>query len=185
MVSSARRPLVAVAAALMVAATGCSGPAQPTTAPGVATLQSAAPSAAAPSVPATAGPVRERIDDTPEDYERLLQPYTKCMERLGLSVKGMRQGTTKMPSKAVQDAAHKECDGLMPLPPWEKDPANPESADFFRDVVKCLKNKGVEYVEVSDGGYALGGPQNDQRSITRGMDLAPECERQVAAKMKK
>jgi hypothetical protein len=51
-------------------------------------------------------------------------------------------------------------------------------------VVTCLKGKGIRYVELVDDGYALGGPQNDSTSITRGMELAPVCEREVAARKK-
>jgi hypothetical protein len=182
MVSSARlRPLAAVAAALVFGSTACSAaPHRRAETPGVATLGSAAPS---PS--ATPARPRERIDDTPEDYERLAQPYTDCLDQHGVGIKDTRKGTNAPAPKTVADAAHEACDHLLPLPPWEKDPANPESKDFFRDVVKCLRNKGIKYVEVVDGGYALGGPQNDQRSITKGMDLAPGCEREVAATMKK
>jgi hypothetical protein len=68
------------------------------------------------------------------------------------------------------------------LPPWEKDPANPASKAFLRDVVKCLKAKGVRYVELLDGTYAFGGEQNDHDSIVKGLELAPVCERAVAAR---
>jgi hypothetical protein len=89
-----------------------------------------------------------------------------------------------MPSKAVADAAEKECRPKYPLPPWELDPANPEAKDFARAVVQCLKAKGVKYVEVNpDGpGWSFGGPQNDAQSISKGMELSPACEREVAAK---
>jgi hypothetical protein len=42
----------------------------------------------------------------------------------------------------------------------------------------------VTSVEVHpDGpGWSFGGPQNDQKSITKGMDLSPACEREVAAR---
>jgi hypothetical protein len=51
-------------------------------------------------------------------------------------------------------------------------------------VVKCLKREGVKFVEVSEDGIsiALGGDQNDSRSITLGMDRIGDCEREVAAK---
>jgi hypothetical protein len=46
---------------------------------------------------------------------------------------------------------------------------------------ECLKTKGVRYVEVLDDTYSFGGEQNDQDSIVKGLELAPVCEREVAA----
>jgi hypothetical protein len=155
----------------------------------VATLASVAP---APSTSATAERPRERLDTTPEEFEAMLGPYNKCMKEHGFTPKGRPNGTGARPAtekeSASADAANRICEPqFYPLPPWEKDPANPESRDFARDVVKCLKNKGVKYVEVADDGIsiALGGEQNDPTSISRGLDLAPACERTVAAAMKK
>jgi hypothetical protein len=148
----------------------------------VATLQSAAPSSAPSSAPAQP---RERLDDTAADYAALIKPYEDCMKRHGLNQKGgLLTDNRKSPSAAVSAAAKKECDPMIPLPPWELDPANPEAKDFARAVVQCLKDKGVKYVEVNpDGpGWAFGGPQNDAQSISKGMDLSPACEREVAAK---
>ncbi|MBU2667397.1 hypothetical protein KOI35_28185 [Actinoplanes bogorensis] len=158
----------------------------------VATLQSAAPeksvASKAPQRP------RERIDGTAEDFEALLAPFNKCLKEHGVkSVEAKRAADTSQAGAAPVagteayklDEAYRVCEEqYYPLPPWEKDPANPEARDFAVAVVKCLKGKGIEYVEVSDDGIsiALGGDQNDQRSITRGMDLAPVCEREVAAK---
>ncbi|GIF23940.1 hypothetical protein Ate02nite_66700 [Paractinoplanes tereljensis] len=158
----------------------------------VATLASveAAPSA---SASATAQRPRERLDTTPEEFEAMLGPYNKCMKEHGYSPKGEPNGGTGArpatdKEKESSDEANRICEPqFYPLPPWEKDPANPESRDFARDVVKCLKKKGIKYVEVSDDGIsiALGGEQNDPTSISRGLDLAPECERTVAAARKK
>ena len=179
------RSMAVIAAVVIVGGTACSSSSKDGEAAGnteVATLRSAAPSSA-PSSAAPQAP-RERLDDTPEDYEALIKPYEDCMKRHGLGSKGQRASDGKMPSKSVADAADKECQPLMPLPPWELDPANPEAKDFARDVVKCLKEKGVKYVEVNaDGpGWAFGGPQNDAESISKGMELSPACEREVAAK---
>lgn len=156
----------------------------------VATLASAAapPSAAARQQAAPARP-RERLDTTPEEFEAMLVPYTKCMREHG----GLRSGANPKvrPATAAEaekaEAANRICEPrFLPLPPWEKDPANPEARDFALAVVKCLKKEGVRYVEVSDDGIsvALGGDQNDSRSIRRGMDLMPECERKAAADLK-
>jgi len=181
MVRSARLGLVAVVAVLGAGACSSAQPDAGSGAPEVASL--AKPSASASAAAEQQRP-RERLDDTAEDYEALVKPFNDCMEAHGQSkeqqVKQVQGGKELDPKKvkAAQDA----CSMLEPLPPWEKDPANPESKDFFRDVVKCLKDKGIKYVEVAEGGYALGGEQNDAQSISRGMDLAPECEREVAAR---
>ncbi|GIM90400.1 hypothetical protein [Paractinoplanes toevensis] len=155
----------------------------------VATLAS---SAATPSAAATAQRPRERLDTTPEEFEAMLGPYNKCMKEHGFTSKGQVAGSEARPAtekeKSAADEANRICEPqFYPLPPWEKDPANPEARDFARDVVKCLKNKGIKYVEVADDGISLslGGEQNDPTSIRRGLDLAPECERTVAAAMKK
>ena len=148
----------------------------------VATLQSVGPSSAPSS--AAARP-RQRLDETAADYEALIKPYDDCMKRHGLNAKGFLPGSgLKQPSAAVAAAAKQECNPLIPLPAWELDPANPEAKDFARAVVQCLKGKGVKFVEVNpDGpGWSFGGPQNDQQSISKGMDLSPACEREVAAK---
>jgi hypothetical protein len=185
-------------AALMFAAVAltvlpaCSSPedeADAGSAPQVATLQSAA--AAAPSAAASrkAERPRERLDMTSEEYEVLLEPYNKCMREQGFDPVDARK---KAEVAAVGSEAEKKAEKanqicepqFLPLPPWEKDPANPEARDFALDVVKCLKREGVKFVEVSEDGIsiALGGDQNDSRSITLGMDRIGDCEREVAAK---
>ena len=154
----------------------------------VATLVSGAPSAS-PSRSAAQRP-RQRLDTTPEEFEAMMAPYNKCVVEHGGLVK--RNGSTgqsapkpaRPKDQAKYEAANKICEPqYYPLPPWEKDPANPEARDFAVATVKCLKEKGVKYVEVSDDGIsvALGGDQNDRRSISMGMDLIPECERKIAA----
>jgi hypothetical protein len=183
-----RRIPVLVAAVL--ALTACSSPPKETAAPDVATL--ASPPAA---VSASAQPQRprERLDTTPEEFEAMLAPYNKCIaDHGGASKSDLARGGAAKPATQKQmarfDEANRICEPqYFPLPPWEKDPANPEAKDFARHVVKCLKNKGVKYVEVSDDGIsiALGGDDNDARSISMGMDLIPGCERATAAAMKK
>ncbi|GIM90399.1 hypothetical protein [Paractinoplanes toevensis] len=156
----------------------------------VASLTSSAPKASAkPERP------RERLDGTPEEYEAMLGPYNKCLKEHGALPKSEWYQGDQVPekSKLVELAekateADRICGPLYsPLPPWEKDPANPEARDFARDVVKCLKGKGIKYVEVGDDGVEveLGGAKNDVPSIRNGLDLMPECERQAAANLKK
>lgn len=182
-----RRTSVLVVAATL-ALSGC-GSAEPAAAPEVATLTS--PSAAVSASPAAQRP-RERLDTTPEEFEAMLGPYNKCMTEHGAPSKAdmAKAGAPRPASEkemAKYDEANRVCEPqYFPLPPWEKDPANPDAKDFARDVVKCLKGKGVKYVEVSDDGIsiALGGDDNDARSISMGMDLIPGCERSVAANHK-
>ncbi|MEV6597264.1 hypothetical protein AB0M36_10420 [Actinoplanes sp. NPDC051346] len=190
-----RRALAAIGlAAVMAGGSACSssepeggaadGKAQ------VATLTSPGSTPAASAKPAADTRPRERLDTTEEEFEAMLAPYRKCMAEQGApSVKERTKNGLRPPTKAQSERdekADKVCGPkFYPLPPWERDPANPEAKDFARDVVKCLKGKGVKYVEVAEeGGYSLGGPNNHSESISKGMELAPECEREVAASRK-
>ncbi|MEV6304315.1 hypothetical protein AB0M02_33255 [Actinoplanes sp. NPDC051861] len=179
---------VAVLVAVAFTALPACGSAEPSAeAPRVATLQSAA---AEPSASATAKAERprERIGMTSEEYEALLEPYNKCMREQGFDPVDARKKAEAAADSAEGERAEKAnriCEPqFLPLPPWEKDQANPEARDFALAVVKCLKGKGVEYVEVSEDGIsiALGGDHNDPRSISLGMEHIPDCERQVAAR---
>ncbi|MBL7257203.1 hypothetical protein [Paractinoplanes lichenicola] len=192
-----RRSHALVVAAIALTAVSACGAKEDEQAGGeakVATLTSTTPQKAQASSKAAQRP-RERLDTTPEEFEALLGPYNKCLKERGYAPDDLKRkaasdagGGAKPaagPASEAMDEAFRVCEAqFYPLPPWEKDPANPEARDFAVAVVKCLKNKGVKYVEVAEDGlsYALGGDQNDRRSITMGMDLAPECEREVAAK---
>lgn len=186
-----RNAALIIAAVALTGLTACGSEGEKTEAadkPGVATLQSAAAAPAASASKKSERP-RERLDMTPEEYEALLEPYNKCMREQGFDPLDARK---KAEVAAVGSEAEKKAEQanqicepqFLPLPPWEKDPANPEARDFALDVVKCLKREGVKFVEVSEDGIsiALGGDQNDSRSITLGMDRIPDCEREVAAK---
>lgn len=171
----------------------------------VQTSESATPSPQGqPSSPVKDRP-RFRIDMTAEEEARLYDDYRKCMVDHGMPAdlgRGRDDGQSgpvlpgspgqsgaggQKPSKEVVEAAARACDGLLPLPAWENDINNPEAFDFARRVVSCLRAKGVKYVEVSKNedsgmvGPAFGGPQNDPESISKGLDLTPKCEREVAA----
>jgi hypothetical protein len=154
--------------------------------PEVATLASAGSTPAASASAAAADRPRERLDTTPEEFEAMLKPYYQCINDQGAKNKhewGNRKPTMGEVKKL--EKADRYCNPrFFPLPPWEKDPANPEAKDFARDVVKCLKDKGIKYVAVGGNGVdvELGGEQNDMDSIRRGLDLMPECERDTAAK---
>jgi len=181
-----------------LSACGSSGGAETDVGARVASLATpeARPSAGAAAKKVDKERPRERLDTTPEEFEAMLVPFNKCLKKSGFTdqaqgkqVADRSRDTAKAASKKeeTENAAYRACEEqYYPLPPWEQDPANPEAREFARAVVKCLKAKGVKYVEVSDDGIspAFGGDRNDSRSISMGMDLAPECEREVAAAMK-
>ncbi len=157
--------------------------------PEVASLSTPSGTATTTSAPKEERP-RERLDMTPEDYEALVAPWKQCMADLGLDPKGRAQPGSGRPepSKEEVDKALEACESKDPLPPWERDATNPEAADFANRVVQCLREKGVRYVEVVDEpgsdivSYAFGGPNNDEQSISLGMEHVEECELQSAAK---
>ena len=151
--------------------------------PQVASI-STPPSSAAPTSATQEQRPRERLDMTPEDLDALYDVYDRCMGQFGLDKKGqVAAGQAGVqPVKEEVDKAMKACESKDPLPPWEKDVNNPEAVDFANRVVQCLRGKGVRYVEVHNEpgaeavSYALGGPNNDQASITLGLEHAKECE---------
>ena len=169
-------------AVLLVALTGCSqgsdGPSDDSSVPRVATLTSEpAGSTGTPADP-DAGRPRERIDMTDDELERLNAPYQDCMNNLS----GGDAAAEK--AKQVADAGGGACEKFSPLPPWEVDAANPDAIEFGRAVVACLRSKGVKYVDLEIGDAtvmpSLGGDQNDEESVVKGMELLPQCQREVA-----
>jgi hypothetical protein len=178
MVRYARLGLVAALA--LFGAGACSAGQPKAAAPTVATLTNPSTVASRPASPSPERP-RRRLDDTAADTAALEKPFDKCMGAHGQTiVKGFDQNTDlPKATKAAQDA----CLKFWPLPPWEEDPANPEARDFARDVVKCLKNKGVRYVDTGSNGIDIsaGGPQSDSDSIAKTGKYLDECQRDVAA----
>jgi hypothetical protein len=159
----------------------------PTAQPKVATLSTPSSTAAESATSASQTPPAEdrprfRMDMTDQEKQDLYRVYLKCMQDHGVNVMADRDGSTQT-DKVTAEKAQKVCDSKLPLPAWEEDATNPEAMDFAREVVDCLRAKGVKKVEVStnDGivGPALGGPENDQESINKGMDLTPVCQREV------
>jgi len=179
MVRRWKQPLVVIA---VLAAAGCGTSEKAQEQPGVASLSSGAPASAsaAPTRP------RERLDMSDADYEAMLKPFKQCIRDHGAKNKeDFTNPATARADAEKLEAASKICTPLYgPLPPWEKDPANPEAKDFALDVVKCLRNKGVKHVAVGKNGVDIefGGSSNDQSSISKGLQYSPECERSVAAK---
>jgi outer membrane murein-binding lipoprotein Lpp len=173
-----------VLAAVAVAVTALSGCASAEKAEsGGATVATLASAAAAPSASAGTQRPRQRLDTTDEELQAMLGPYFTCMEEQGaLAIRVVAEGKEKAKTPAElakAQAADRICEPrYYPLPPWEKDPANPERGDFTRDVVKCLKNKGVKGAAIAEDGVSL------SLDGARGLELASECEREVAAKAK-
>jgi hypothetical protein len=176
-------------AAVLLAATACSSTRDAQRPPDVASLATPEATGSASVSPSPQGEpskdrARFRIDMTDQEKQDLYRVYTECLKDHGVDVLLSRQGGQK-PDKAKSAAAAKACDSKLPLPPWEEDATNPQALDFAEKVVQCLRAKGVKKVEVStnDGivGPALGGPENDPESISKGMDLTPQCEKEVSA----
>jgi len=140
---------------------------------------------------------RLRLDMTDEEITALYQAYDDCLSENGAG--GKADADADAAGGSVADAgdasdyaaAELACMAFNPLPAWETDRNNPDAMDFMNAVVSCLKDKGVEFVEIASDpsspsiDIALGGPQNDADSISRGMDLIPTCESEVSAAQKK
>ncbi|SMD23006.1 hypothetical protein [Kibdelosporangium aridum] len=171
--------------ALLAILAACSTPEQKP--PQIASLNTTNAGAAAPTTTApTEERPRLRLDMSREDADALYEVLARCLAEHGVDKKKFE--TEGVPSKQVMDAAEKACESKQPLPPWEKDVKNPEALDFANRVVQCLRGKGVRYVEVVNNtndaqvNVAFGGPNNDQDSITKGMEFVEACEREASRK---
>jgi hypothetical protein len=184
-----------VGLAFLVVLAGCSTPPEPED--HVATLEttgsSAPPAASVSSTDPAASRPRERLDMTVDEINEMYQAYDRCLADNGYNSgkiesgdgRGPAEGQT--PDESKLPAAEAACLGRKPLPPWEYDVGNPESADFVHAVVQCLRDKGVRYVEegpLTPGEdrrvLSLGGENNDSESISKGLDLIPICEKEQA-----
>jgi hypothetical protein len=143
------------------------------------------------SAPPAASRPRERLDMTNDELIELSEAYDQCLTDNGIPSKAEASGEGPMEPVAVdeatQAAAEAACIGKKPLPPWEYDLANPESADFVHAVVQCLRDKGVRFVEEGPTTpeddrrvLSLGGENNDSESISKGLELIPTCEKEQA-----
>ena len=177
--------------AVLVVLAGCSTP--PEADDGVATLETtgAAPPSVSGTPPIAARP-RERLDMTWEEQEEMSQTYHRCLAENGFDTGKAKEGAATRPAgpapdEATHAAAEAACLGKKPLPPWEYDVLNPESADFVHAVVQCLRGKGVRYVEEAPAiagadrrTIAYGGTDNHAESISKGLELLPTCEKEQA-----
>jgi hypothetical protein len=175
-----------VAAIAFTALSACTSPAttgkDDSTGAKVATLASAGTGISAGASPsASAGPVstrpRYRFDMTAADEDALWAPYNKCLKAHGYTrVDAKKAEDAAARGRHVDDkkaAALKECEEkYLPLPEWEKDPANPKASDFARAVNKCLQAKGIKM----DGDSI-----DDSENVAKALDASGDCEREVAA----
>jgi hypothetical protein len=184
-----------VGLALLAVLAGCSTP--PAQEDHVATLETtgSSPTVTVSSATPPASRPRERLDMTSEESEELFQPYNQCLTDHGVG-KGVPQGDgtgqaapVDVPSAEDEAAADAACIGKKPLPPWEYDVANPESADFVHAVVQCLRDKGVKFVDEEPATpgedrrvISFGGPDNDSESISKGLNFVGACEKESAQK---
>ncbi|MGW3106805.1 hypothetical protein [Streptomyces sp. NPDC001100] len=132
-------------ALLLVASCGDGG--KGTRDEGVASLATPSTTAGRTADP-NAGHVRIRLDDNPQDTNRLWDAWTGCLHRHGVPAG----------SKPVADSpALKACESTYPLQPVEMDPAkNPRYGDGVRAMVKCMNSHGIKSV-VSDGNWGPAG----------------------------
>jgi len=178
------RKLVPVLLMLAAAAAACSSP--PDKPAQVASLTTPGSVSSSSAAPADSQRPRLRLDMTPEDKDVLYQVVNRCMVEHG--VDKSRFQTEGFPPDEVVKAASKACESKDPLPPWEMDRTNPEAADFARRVVQCLRDKGVKKAEVANDpnsaviSPALGGPENDSESISKGLEFMGECEKEASRK---
>lgn len=183
----------ALVATLLVAGallTGCSAGAGSESDGDIASLSSPGPTAASDTDALFAEygePVRLRLDMTDEENAAAYAIYDACLEDHGGSQKLKEQSDAVTASGEDLEVDGAVCAPLIPLPPWELDRANPDALAFGQGVVDCLKGKGVSQVEIApDDGYgevniSLGGPENDSRSISLGLEFMLECQRNVSA----
>lgn len=132
-------------------------------------------------------PIRLRLDMTDDEQLAAYAFYDECIEDHGGVEKAKQQADDATAAGTEDESAAALCAPLSPLPPWELDRSNPDALAFAQGVVDCLKGKGATRVEIApdqgDGqvNIALGGEENDARSISIGMQYIPECQRTVSA----
>ncbi len=141
---------------------------------------------AAPPVPRTRP--REQLDESNSQLNALYAPYYQCLSQHQSAALVREYRARHIHTEAwkmVGPAGLRACLPYKPLPPWQYDPANPKALGFVEQVVACLHRHGVLYAQVTDSrsssaiGIALGGAQNDQRSVSLGLQDIPICDQEV------
>ncbi|GLZ30455.1 hypothetical protein Lesp02_26440 [Lentzea sp. NBRC 105346] len=131
---------------------------------------------------------RERIDDTPEQKRKNLDPYLRCMTDNGIP-EGGTKSRPDLSSAQYREAwpkAQAKCKDKFPLPAWELDRNNPESMDFIHRVVECMRKAGVTVEEQparpgeEQNGYSI--RDNAEVSVAKGMEISSQCKKESVRK---
>jgi hypothetical protein len=141
-------PVLVVLIGLFLAA--CSTPEQK--APDVASIATTSGSAATtPTTTSEESRPRHRVDESKEDSQRIIAPWTACMKEHGAD---MDQQPHTIKGAEEWSAQHKDagiaCHGKLPLLPWGMDRENPAYRDNIHRWVQCMTDKGLSIVETPD-----------------------------------
>lgn len=154
------RALIALAALFALA--GC-GSGSGTTEPQVASLPTTPAAAtggstAAGSTTVAAGRPQERLDDSPQRHDSLIQAWDDCLLAHGAVKSGAGPAGSRGEINTIPPAARAACMSKEPLGPPELDPAqNPNyRADWQADVA-CMRAHGVRVHLTSDPSAGPGG----------------------------
>jgi hypothetical protein len=181
------RRLVPLAAALMFLA-ACGG--TPEQAPPVASLPSAAPSAAQPTVAGTSGPagsgstsgVRLRLDTSDAEEARLWEEWKSCMFANGGKELTAGMGAQVGTSNRLIDVenspreAHEKCQAKQPLPPVELDErTNPNYAAQWQEMIRCLRKNGLMVHSDKPGEWTYDSSDNSGIGVDTQESLQDRC----------
>lgn len=176
----------ALAVALGVLLSGCSGPDNGQGSDDVASLVSAAPPK--PANP-SAAPISEerpllRTDTSSEEEERLYDVWTTCLEQNGAGTGAKRNAAADAAAGAKPNTdpglaakytkAEKKCASKEPEEVWERAKRlDPAYADKLRDWVTCIRSHGIDAWE-SDGFLAFESlpPDNQMKKVDECQDKA-------------
>ncbi|MGW4486541.1 hypothetical protein ACWEOE_22170 [Amycolatopsis sp. NPDC004368] len=171
-------------AGLALVLTACGAPAA--SGPEVASLSTPSTSAAstATSSPASADPdggrPRHRVDESPEDSQRLIEPWNTCMkahdadpDQQPHSIAGAEQWSRD------HAAAGDACRSKLPLLPWGEDPANPAYKDNLHRWVECMTSKGMHVAEDPDPASESPWHYTSDNQPPNSADIEQGCEVQV------
>jgi hypothetical protein len=143
-----------VVVSLLIGLAGCSGGDQQK-APEVASIATSdAPVSAASPTTANSdeGRPRHRVDESPEDSQRLIAPWDACMKAHGADMD--QQPNSSIKAAEEWSAAHKDagkaCSSKLPLLPWGEDHDNPAYKDNIHAWVQCMTAEGMKVAESSD-----------------------------------